>query len=124
MMRLAFLPFLTLKEILQLSLLSKQMNSLVDPNRGAQKAEVRKTMHLKMIAACHLLPHHDKMSEQDIDKWFIHDLQTLSDFRHLDGSVFKDQFLKYMGEQPDLQNFLFDYPQNSQNQNNTNNYRI
>ena len=124
MMRLAFLPFLTLREILGLSCLSKSMNALVDPNRGLPLAEIKRTMHLKMIAAWHLLPHSDKMSEKQIDSWFVHDIQTLSDFKYLDGGVFKDQFTLFMSTQPDLSNFLFDYPQNSEHQNNTNNYRI
>ena len=34
MMKQAFLPFLTLKEILYFSTLNKAVNSIIDPNRG------------------------------------------------------------------------------------------
>lgn len=108
MMRQAFLPFLSFKEILNMSLLSKEMNQLIDPNRGQENP--KSTVHLKMIAACHLLPEYQTLSFEQIDTYFGVDVQQISDFQCLDGTIFKIIFLNFMSEAPQIENFKFDFP--------------
>jgi len=50
MMRLVFLPYLDLREVLNLSLLCKTLNSIIDPNR--KETEYKSVMHLKLLASC------------------------------------------------------------------------
>ena len=88
------------------------MNEFVDPNRGQESP--KKIMHLKMIAACHLLPNYATMSCDDIDKFFGVDVQQLSDFRYLDGTIFKVLFVNYMSQAPKIDNFKYGFPQNDE----------
>jgi len=50
MMRLVFLPYLDLREVLNLSLSCKTLNSIIDPNR--KETEYKSVMHLKLLASC------------------------------------------------------------------------
>ena len=92
-MKVAFLQFLSLKDIFRLSMACKKFREVIDPvavkcqsNFGSNKQRIN-CAHLKRIAAIHLL---DNINDEYIDYRFVDqtfgiDLQQIKQFSHLDG---------------------------------------
>ena len=58
--------------------------------KGSEKDKMTRSMHLKYIAAIHLLKDWFNVNNQQIDDKFGLQIKQFSDLQYLNGSVFKE----------------------------------